>query len=64
VVPRPGSGLDPEALRQEVRGTLRGSKTPDRIVCWDELPRTVTGKLLRRDVVAGLTSKEAQTVTS
>jgi acyl-CoA synthetase (AMP-forming)/AMP-acid ligase II len=54
VVPRPGSGLDPEALREEVRGTLRGSKTPDRIVCWDELPRTVTGKLLRREVVAGL----------
>jgi acyl-CoA synthetase (AMP-forming)/AMP-acid ligase II len=54
VVARPGSALDPAALREEVRGTLRGSKTPDRIVCWDELPRTVTGKLLRREVVAGL----------
>jgi len=60
VVPRPGSGLDPGVLRDEVRGTLRGSKTPDRIVCWDELPRTVTGKLLRREVVSRLTAKETE----
>jgi acyl-CoA synthetase (AMP-forming)/AMP-acid ligase II len=64
VVPRPGSGLDPETLRQEVRGTLRGSKTPDRIVCWEELPRTVTGKLLRREVVAGLMAKEPERLGS
>jgi acyl-CoA synthetase (AMP-forming)/AMP-acid ligase II len=62
VVPRPGSGLDPVALREEVRGTLRGSKTPDRIVCWDELPRTVTGKLLRREVVAGLVAEPHESV--
>ena len=54
VVARPGSGLDVEELRAACRATLRSSKTPDRIVCWDELPRTVTGKLLRRDVVSGL----------
>ena len=57
VVARPGRVVDTEALRQECRSTLRGSKTPDRIVVWEELPRTVTGKLLRRDVVAGLTSQ-------
>ncbi|WP_448628220.1 class I adenylate-forming enzyme family protein [Geodermatophilus sp. URMC 64] len=51
----PGSGLTEEELRAHVRASLRGSKTPDRIAFWDELPRTVTGKLLRRDVVGRLT---------
>jgi acyl-CoA synthetase (AMP-forming)/AMP-acid ligase II len=37
-----------EELQVHVRGTLRGSKTPSRIVFWDELPRTETGKLVRR----------------
>jgi acyl-CoA synthetase (AMP-forming)/AMP-acid ligase II len=54
VVPRAGTDLDPEELRTTIRATLRGSKTPDRIVCWPELPRTPTGKLVRRDIVAGL----------
>jgi acyl-CoA synthetase (AMP-forming)/AMP-acid ligase II len=54
VVPRAGSELDTEDLRATIRTTLRGSKTPDRIVCWPELPRTPTGKLVRRDIVAGL----------
>ena len=57
VVARPGTVLDAaalESLRQDVRGTLRGSKTPDRILCWPELPRTATGKILRRDVLSRL----------
>jgi acyl-CoA synthetase (AMP-forming)/AMP-acid ligase II len=57
VVARQGADLDEaalEALRAEVRGSLRGSKTPERIVCWPELPRTPTGKLVRRDVVSRL----------
>ncbi len=54
VVPARGSTPDAEALRGHVRATLRGSKTPDRIVFRDELPRTPTGKLLRRDLVADL----------
>ena len=57
VVARPGGSLDVEALRATCKAALRSSKTPDRIVCWEELPRTVTGKLLRRDVVAGLTAQ-------
>jgi acyl-CoA synthetase (AMP-forming)/AMP-acid ligase II len=56
VVTRAGSGVESEELRTFVRGALRGSKTPDRIECWEELPRTVTGKLLRRKVVARLVS--------
>ncbi|MFJ9127720.1 class I adenylate-forming enzyme family protein [Streptomyces sp. NPDC102340] len=58
VVPRAGSEIDTERLRASVRATLRGSKTPERIACWPDLPRTPTGKLLRRDVVTGLTAAE------
>jgi acyl-CoA synthetase (AMP-forming)/AMP-acid ligase II len=50
VVPVPGSSVDPEALRTLVRSKLRGSKTPDRIHVLEELPRTETGKLIRRQV--------------
>ena len=55
VVGREGVQIDTEKLRAMVRRTLRGSKTPDRITYWPELPRTPTGKLVRRDVVAALT---------
>jgi len=58
VVARAGATPDLEEVRAFVRQHLRGSKTPDRIVCWDELPRTVTGKLLRRDVVQGLVGRD------
>ncbi|MER6081753.1 fatty acid--CoA ligase family protein [Streptomyces sp. NPDC001833] len=56
VVLRDGVSVDPEVLRAEVRGTLRGSKTPERITRWPELPRTPTGKLIRRDIVRALTA--------
>ncbi|RSN64346.1 class I adenylate-forming enzyme family protein [Actinomadura sp. WAC 06369] len=56
VVPVPGAVLDPEELRGRVRERLRGSRTPDRVACWPELPRTPTGKVVRRDIVAGLTA--------
>lgn len=39
-------------VRQWVRGRLRSSKTPDAIVFRAELPRTDTGKLLRRVLLA------------
>lgn len=54
VAPERGVELDPEQLRESVRKVVRGSKTPDRIAIWDELPRTPTGKIRRRDVVAEL----------
>ena len=44
-----------EELQEMVRGRLRSSKTPETIEFWTELPRTDTGKLLRRSVVARLT---------
>jgi acyl-CoA synthetase (AMP-forming)/AMP-acid ligase II len=41
-------------IREYVRGALRGSKTPDQVSFWDEIPRTETGKLIRRNIVAAL----------
>jgi acyl-CoA synthetase (AMP-forming)/AMP-acid ligase II len=43
--------IDPDSLRSYVRGLLRGSKTPDRIEVWADLPRTDTGKVVRRTVL-------------
>ncbi len=50
VVPVPGMAPDPDDLREYVRQTLRGSRTPDRIVFRQQLPTTATGKVLRREV--------------
>ncbi|MGO9456562.1 MAG: class I adenylate-forming enzyme family protein [Acidimicrobiales bacterium] len=47
-------GVGEDELRELVRARLRSSKTPEHIEFWDELPRTDTGKLLRRTVVARL----------
>jgi acyl-CoA synthetase (AMP-forming)/AMP-acid ligase II len=55
IVVAAGKSVDPEEIRKFVRARLRSSKTPDHIVIWDELPRTETGKLIRRHVLARLT---------
>jgi acyl-CoA synthetase (AMP-forming)/AMP-acid ligase II len=54
VVPIPGVDPDAEELREYVRSTLRGSRTPDRVVFRDELPTNATGKVLRRELVQEL----------
>ncbi|MGW6117873.1 class I adenylate-forming enzyme family protein [Nocardia sp. NPDC055165] len=51
VVAAPGTAPDPELLRTHVRLSLRGSRTPDRVVFRDELPTTPTGKILRRTLI-------------
>lgn len=60
VVPRLGGAVDGEELRDFVRQTLRRSKMPDSIACWTELPRTATGKLLRREIVKALQDAAVQ----
>jgi acyl-CoA synthetase (AMP-forming)/AMP-acid ligase II len=55
VVLRAAAAVDPEELRGHVRARLRGSKTPDRIEVWTEIPRTETGKLVRRHALERLT---------
>lgn len=58
IVPRPGAEVDTAEVRQHVRGLLRGSKTPDHVACWTDLPRTSTGKVVRREVVETLSARE------
>ncbi|MER5430040.1 AMP-binding protein [Streptomyces sp. NPDC002588] len=48
-----GAG-DPEEIRAFAKARLRSSRTPDTVVFRPELPRTATGKLLRRTLVAEL----------
>jgi acyl-CoA synthetase (AMP-forming)/AMP-acid ligase II len=60
VVPRPGADPDAEELREHVRKSLRGSRTPDRVVFRDELPTTPTGKVLRREIIEGLQAAPAE----
>jgi acyl-CoA synthetase (AMP-forming)/AMP-acid ligase II len=54
VVVEPGHVLSTEAVRAHVRARLRGSRTPDDVFFLDALPYTVTGKLIRRDLVTAV----------
>ncbi len=56
VVLSEGASLTADELQAYCREHLRGSKTPEIIGFRAELPRTPTGKLLRREVVADLTN--------
>ena len=56
VVPSGATTPDAEELREHVRKTLRGSRTPDRVVFRHELPTNATGKVLRRELVDELTA--------
>ncbi|GAB7052814.1 long-chain-fatty-acid--CoA ligase [Catenuloplanes indicus JCM 9534] len=50
VVPAEGTHPDPETLRAWARERLAGYKAPRRIVIATELPRSMIGKVLRRQV--------------
>jgi len=54
VVLHDGRCVSEPELRAFVRGQARGSRTPDQVVFRSALPYTATGKLLRRELVAGL----------
>jgi len=60
VVPAVGADPDPDELREHVRKSLRGSRTPDRVVFRDELPTNATGKVLRREIVEELRAAPAE----
>uniref|UniRef100_UPI003F96B231 class I adenylate-forming enzyme family protein n=2 Tax=Mycobacterium sp. TaxID=1785 RepID=UPI003F96B231 len=64
VVPAMGIDPDPEVLREHVRKSLRGSRTPDRVVFRDELPTNATGKVLRREIVEELRAAPAEQQTN
>jgi acyl-CoA synthetase (AMP-forming)/AMP-acid ligase II len=50
---------EPDDVRRWVRERLRSAKTPDAVELRRELPRTETGKLLRRDLLAELETEDA-----
>lgn len=54
VVLAPGASLDAAALRAHVRARLTAYKVPKRIVAVHDLPRSLIGKVLRREVRARL----------
>ncbi|MFD1815385.1 class I adenylate-forming enzyme family protein [Rhodococcus gannanensis] len=59
IVPVGTEHADAESIRTWCRERLRGSRTPDEVVFVDELPKTATGKLVRRDLVAQITEPAA-----
>ena len=48
VVRRPGAALSVDDVRDHVRRSLARFKVPRRVVFVDELPRTATGKVVKR----------------
>ncbi len=54
VVLETGATLDAEGIREFARGTLAAYKVPRRIVAVDELPKSLIGKVIRREVRAQL----------
>lgn len=54
VILRPGAVLDETGIRDSVREHLAAYKVPRRVVQVDELPKSLIGKVLRRQVRDGL----------
>jgi O-succinylbenzoic acid--CoA ligase len=50
VIPEPGAEVSVEALQAYCRERLAGYKVPSRVLFTEDLPRTASGKLLRREL--------------
>lgn len=55
-LPRDGSGMLEEALREHVKSNLARYKVPREVVFVDRLPRNTTGKVLKRELTVGSSS--------
>lgn len=60
VVLAPGAALDEEAIRAFARGILTPYKVPRRVVVVDDLPKSLIGKVLRRQVRDRLLASAAE----
>lgn len=60
IVPVAGALIDPEETKALIRARLRSSRVPDEVVIWDELPHNEMGKLLRKNIRAGLAARGAE----
>ncbi|MGJ8722839.1 MAG: AMP-binding protein, partial [Salinibacterium amurskyense] len=58
VVLAPGASLDESAIRESLRRNLAAYKVPKHVVVVDELPRSLIGKVLRRQVREQLREKD------
>jgi acyl-coenzyme A synthetase/AMP-(fatty) acid ligase len=52
VVLNPGASATSDTLKQHVRESLANYKVPRQITVLDELPRSITGKIVRQDLQA------------
>ncbi len=59
VVLREGATLDAEGIRAVAREHLTAYKVPKRVVAADDLPRSLIGKVIRREVRTGLLNAES-----
>ncbi len=59
VVIRAGAEFDPASIRELARAHLTAYKVPRQIVQFDELPRSLIGKVIRREVREELVSRRA-----
>jgi len=50
VVPAPGTTLDAEDVREQLRARLAAFKVPTHVELVDELPKTATGKVRKPDL--------------
>ena len=50
VVPKAGKTIDPEEMMDHCRKVLSGFKVPKKVVVVDALPKTPTGKILKREM--------------
>jgi len=50
VIPKPGEKLDEGEILAQCKKELAGFKVPKVVVVADELPKTPTGKILKRDL--------------
>jgi len=64
VVLEAGTALDAEAVRAASREFLTGYKVPRRVVIVDELPRSLIGKVLHRQVRESLLAPEGTAATA
>jgi benzoate-CoA ligase len=65
VVPVGGADIDPEEVAEFCRSRLAGFKRPRRVIVVDELPKTVTGKILRakvRDLLTEVSASAGQDI--
>jgi long-chain acyl-CoA synthetase len=59
VVLKPGEKLDEAGIREAARAVLTPYKVPKRVLAVDELPRSLIGKVIRREVRTRLINAEA-----